>query len=74
LKECIFDCEGDKQREKFAGNLMKLAIYAGTKYDNGSKIMTMIDELILVSMKKPEPYAGTDTIEEKIYELQIAHM
>jgi hypothetical protein len=33
--------------------------------------MTVIDELVPVSMKKPEPCTATDTIEEKIYELRI---
>jgi hypothetical protein len=72
LKDCIFDCEGDKLGGTFEANLKKLVIYAGTKYDIGSKIMTMIDELVPVSMKNPEPYKGTYSIKEKIYELQIA--
>jgi hypothetical protein len=72
LKEFIFDCEGGKQGITFDANLKKLSIYAGAKYDTGSEIMTLIDNLTPVSVKKPEPYAGTDPIEIKIYDLQIA--
>jgi hypothetical protein len=72
LKEYIFDCEGGKQAGKFETDLKKLVIYAGTKYDTGSEIMTMIDELVPVRMKKPEPYTGTDSIKQKIYGFRIA--
>ena len=54
LKECIFDCEDSKQAGMFGTNIKKLSIYAGTKYDIGSEIMTMIDELIEVQIKKPD--------------------
>jgi hypothetical protein len=65
LKDCIFDFEGDKQGETFEANLKKISIYAGTKYDTGSDIMTTIDEMSPVTIKKPEPYIGDDPIETK---------
>jgi hypothetical protein len=72
LKECIFDCEDSKQAGMFDANIKKLSIYAGTKYDMGSEIMTMIDDLIEVQVKKPDPYKGDDPFEQKINELKIA--
>ena len=72
LKDCIFDCEDNKQAGAFEVNMKKLAIYAGTKYDMGAEIMTMIDEMIEVNIKKPELYMGDDVIEMKIHELKIA--
>jgi hypothetical protein len=72
LKECIFDCKGDKQGGTFEMNLKKLSIYAGSKYNTGSDIMTMIDRLTPVNIKKQTTYLGNDPIELKIYDLQIA--
>ena len=62
LKECIFDIVRGWLVE---ANLKKLAIYARTKYDTGSEVMTMIDELVSVSMKKLDQCTGTDPIEVK---------
>jgi hypothetical protein len=71
LKECVFEYEGENQGGGFEANLKKLSIYAGAKYDTGSDIMTMIDELVPVSIPRPEPYTGDDPGDLKIYELQI---
>ena len=46
LKECLFDCKDSKQAGMFDANMKKLSIYAGTKYDMGSDIMTIIDEMV----------------------------
>jgi hypothetical protein len=71
LKECVFDYEGDKQGGVFEANLKKLSIYAGATFDTGSEIMTMIDGLTPVSIKKPELYTGSDPMDLKIQELEI---
>jgi hypothetical protein len=71
LKECVFDCEDDKQAGMFDLNIKKLSVYAATTYDMGAVMMTMIDELIDHEIKKPDPYTGNDPIETKIHELRI---
>jgi hypothetical protein len=72
LKECVFNCEDEKQANVFEVNIKKLSTYAATKYEMGAIIMTMIDELTDPKMMRPAPYAGSDPIEMKIYELWIA--
>jgi hypothetical protein len=72
LKDFEFDCEDNWQAGVFEVNMKKLAIYAGTKYDMGSEIMTMIDDMVEVNIKKPELYTGDDEIEMKIHERKIA--
>jgi hypothetical protein len=45
LKDCVFDCEDEKQESVFGANLKKLSIFAATKYEMGATIMMMVDEL-----------------------------
>jgi hypothetical protein len=72
LKDCIFDCEDDKQAEIFDLNIKKLSVYAATTYNMGAIMMTMVDERINPEIKKPDPYTGNDRMETKIYELKIS--
>jgi hypothetical protein len=71
LKDCVFDCEDEKQASVFGANLKKLSIFAATKYEMGETIMTMVDELSEWKLTKPEVYEGNDPLEIKIYELKI---
>jgi hypothetical protein len=72
LKECVFNCEDEKQANAFETNIKKLSTYAATKYDMGAIIRTMIDKLTDPKMMRPAPYVGSDPIEMKLYELRIA--
>jgi hypothetical protein len=72
LKECVIDCEDDKQAKVFEVNIKKLSTYAATTYDMGAIIMTMIDEMTEPEIMKPIPCTGTDPIEIERYKLRIA--
>ena len=72
LKECVFDCEDERQANIFENNIKKLSTYAATKYDMGAMIMIMIDEMTRTELMKPIPYTGSDPFEMKIYKMRIS--
>ena len=37
----------------------------------GASISVLVDELVEVTIKKPEAYTGSDVGEQKIYELEL---
>jgi hypothetical protein len=71
VKDCVFDCEDEKQASVFVANFEKLSIFAATKYEMGATIMTIVEELSKWKLTKPEVYEGNDPLEIKIYELNI---
>ena len=55
IKECVFDCEDERQANIFENNIKKLSAYAATKYDMGAMIMIMIDEMTRTETYEAHP-------------------